>query len=457
MDPEVPLTLLLVAFLCVLAAWQRKVSDEAHERIAGEIQDAKERGTNRAIAQHPQIDSAACIGCGSCVKACPEADVLALVHGVAHVVHGARCIGHGRCAVACPVAALTVGLGDAAARPDIPVLSDSLETSVGGIYIAGELGGFALIKNAIEQGSRVIEEVARQRRRGQVSTPRARRGEVLDVLIVGAGPAGLAASLKAKECGLSSRTIDQEEAGGTVRKYPRRKLTMTQPVDLPLHGRMKKREYVKEELVELWDGIIRRFDLQVSERTQLLGARREGGVFVVETTAGSLKTDAIVLALGRRGTPRRLGVPGEDAEKVLYQLIDAATYRQHHLLVVGGGDSAIEAAIGLANQVANTVTLSYRKENFFRLKPRNEERILDYEAKGRVRVAFSSNVRRVEAESVDLELADGRVETLRNDFAFVFAGGEPPYPLLRQIGIQFGGNRSEDRRVEIADVSAAKA
>lgn len=407
-----------------------------------DLREAEQRGTARALAQHPQIDIQACIGCGSCVAACPEEGVLALIDGVARVIHGARCIGHGRCATACPVAALQVGLGDLAKSPNLPVLSPRFETSVPGLFIAGELGGFALIRVAVEQGVKVISSIA-----ADLRSPSTRRADkALDVLIVGLGPAGLAASLRAKELGLRAVAIDQDGVGGTVRKYPRRKLTLIGgPLALPLHGTLGKDEYLKEELIELWESLIRQHKLSVRTGVRLLGASHdpEKGVFIAETSVGKVQTRRVLLAIGRRGTPKRLGVPGEDAEKVLYQLVDAATYQGLHLLVVGGGDSAVEAATALASQPGNIVTLSYRRNGFFRLKPRNEERILRFEKDGKLRVALSSSVERVEPASVVLKVEQEgiyRSATLQNDYVFICAGGDPPYPFLRGLGIRFNGD-----------------
>jgi thioredoxin reductase/Pyruvate/2-oxoacid:ferredoxin oxidoreductase delta subunit len=418
---------LLGALLVALGAWQRRIDRRERARVVSAIEEAKALGADRPIGQYPHIDALRCIGCSSCVRACPEDQVIGMVMGVAHVVQAARCIGHGLCAQVCPVGAIAVGLGDLSARPDVPRLSDDLESTVRGVFIAGELGGLALIRNAVEQGVRGIEAVARRCRedRGRADA---------DVLIVGAGPAGLAASLKAVELGLSYVTIDQNDVGGTVRKYPRRKLVMTQPVELPLHGRVRRTEYVKEELIELWQGILERHGVRVRERVKFLGTRREDGRLVSETSAGPVATRCVLLALGRRGTPRKLGVPGEEQEKVLYQLMDAATYTGLRCLVVGGGDSAVEAALGLAAQPGNEVTLSYRKPEFFRLKARNAERIRG----GDVRLALGSEVRSIGEEHVDLT-EHGRAIRLGNDFVFVFAGGEPPYPLLKGMGVRFWG------------------
>jgi thioredoxin reductase/Pyruvate/2-oxoacid:ferredoxin oxidoreductase delta subunit len=431
---------ILIALLALLSDWQRRIAELHREKVVAEIREAERLGTEKPVAQHPQIDVQACIGCGSCIAACPEDEVLALVDGVARVVHGSRCVGHGLCAVACPVAAVKIGLGDIALRPDIPVLSGRLETSVPGVYIAGELGGFALIRNAVAQGIQAVDEIAAEI---GAAGGRRRRDHAPDLLIVGAGPAGLGATLRAMERGLSHVTIDQDDIVGTVRKYPRRKLTLTGPLVLPLHGRVSRSEFLKEELIEFLEkDIIARFGVEIRTGVKLAGLEPIPGGIRAATSAGTLAARRVILALGRRGTPRKLGVPGEEAEKVLYRLIDAATYRGAHLLVVGGGDSAVEAATALASQSRNTVTLSYRRAGFFRLKRRNEERIRQFAEEGRVRVLFESAVERIDRETVTLRAREGGVErthVLRNDQVFVLAGGEPPYELLRKLGIRFHG------------------
>ena len=276
------------------------------------------------------------------------------------------------------------------------------------------------------------------------------------MLIVGAGPAGLSASLKSIELGLHYATIDQQDVGGTVRKYPRRKLTLTGGLELPIYGRFDKLDDVKEELIEIWEGICAEHQINLHSGVKFLGAERREDRFVVETTRGMLQARRLVLALGRRGTPRKLEVPGEELEKVLYQLIDAATYTQEHILVVGGGDSAVEAATALADQPGKVVTLSYRRENFFRLKRRNEERIESYMKEDEVRVLFKSNLRSIAEDAVTVAVDEDGVEqatTIKNNYVFVCAGGDPPYPLLQRIGVSFGGHEEEKIVAETATTS----
>jgi thioredoxin reductase len=377
------------------------------------------------------------------VAACPEHGVLAIVEGKARLVRASHCVGHGCCEVACPVGALVVGLGDLSARADIPVLTDERETTVPGVFIAGELSGIGLIRNAVEQGAGIIDTIAaRLKRQG----PRLDDSTIVDVLIVGCGPSGIAATLRAHELGMNYMVIDQDNLGGTVRKYPRNKMTMTQPVDLPLYGRMKRTQYSKEELIELWTEIFNKHRVKVRSGVKYSGLEvRSDGVFEVETTDGIILCRYCILALGRRGTPRRLGVPGEESERVLYQLVDAADHIDQKVVVVGGGDSAIEAALALAAQSGNTVTLSYRRNAFFRIKPRNREGLERARAEGRVNVILNSEVQLIDPGYVKLGIvsggdADPDVMRLACDFIFVFAGGEPPYPLLKKSGIAFGGD-----------------
>ncbi len=408
----------------------------------GRLAEARALGIDRPVAQFPFVDPRRCIGCGSCVRACPEGDVLGVVGGIAVVINGLRCVGHGRCADACPVGAIEIGLGDLKGRRDVPLLTDEAETTVPGVFVAGELSGIALIRNAIEQGVAVTETIVRRSLAG------ARRavapGEV-DVLVVGAGPAGLATALAAAERGLAVRLVDQEkELGGTILQFPRRKLVLTRPIALPGGGALEREEYSKEELLELLTAEVRRRRLDVRHGERFERLERQGESLVVTTGKLAHHARHVVLALGRRGTPRRLGVPGEDLAKVAYQLRDAASWRGLDLLVVGGGDSAVEAAIGLARQPGNRVTISYRKSSFLRIKKKNQDAIAALIRRGKVRAAFDSEVAAIEPGRVSLRVA-GRREEIANDQVFVLIGGEPPFDLLRASGIRFGGDPEPER------------
>ncbi|MFN7942612.1 MAG: NAD(P)-binding domain-containing protein [Thermoanaerobaculia bacterium] len=424
------LVVALVVLPYVAAFRRRRRADRAR------LDEARELGIDRPIAQYPFIDPGSCIGCGACVRACPEGDVLGVVGGVAVVINGLRCVGHARCADACPVGAIEVGLGDLKSRRDVPLLTDELETSVPGIFVAGELTGLALIRNAVEQGGAVMDTIAT---RVRSAGPRPAATEIEDAVIVGAGPAGLAAALRARERGLRALVVDQGEGlGGTILHFPSRKMVLTRPVSLPGGGSLMREEYSKEEVLAVLGAEIARHELRVRYGEKLEAIERAAGELRVRTGGGTYRARQVVLALGRRGTPRKLGVPGEELGKVMYQLRDAESYRGQRILVVGGGDSAIEAAIGLARQAGNRVTLSYRKRAFYRIKQKNQKAIESLVARGRVRAVFESEVESIAPEAVVLRRG-GQRERLENDYVFVMIGGDPPFDLLRRLGLRFGG------------------
>lgn len=386
-------------------------------------------------AQHPHIDVDHCIGCGACVDVCPEGDVLAVIGGKAAIANGQKCIGHGLCAEACPVGAIEIVMAAASISADLPQLTPEFETNVPGLFIVGELGGLALIKNAINQGRDCIDGIAKRlaRPRG----PRPAEG-ISDVCIVGAGPGGISASLRAIERGLSYVTLEQDELGGTVAKYPRQKLVLTSPVELPLYGKFKKLEISKENLLEVWGELSSKVGLVVQTRERVEHIRRDAdGGFTVETPAGRYRARHVILAVGRRGTPRKLEIPGEELPHVMYSLLEAEAYTDRRILVVGGGDSAVEAAMGLAHQTGNQVTLSYRKGEFARLKDRNARGMQDFIKTGRIQTIFNSNPVEIRRDSVILDVA-GATRSIPADYVWIFIGGVAPSEFLERAGVVMG-------------------
>lgn len=411
--------------LAIYVVWYR-----GRERKSAQTrQQAIESGLSEPASLHPVIDRNKCIGCKSCVFACPQQlghDVLGIFHGKAELLEPANCIGHGACKTVCPVGAITLVFGTQKRGVDIPQVDDHFETNIPGIYIAGELGGMGLIRNGIEQGKTAMQALSKNLPKSSNNSHQ--------VIIVGAGPAGLAATLKAQELGLNYLTLDQESLGGTVYKYPRGKIVMTQPVDLPIAGKMHFKETTKEELLEFWQGVKDKAGIKIQYQELVAKVATRDGGFELETNRGQYSTDKVLLAIGRRGTPRKLGVPGEDLPKVVYSLIDPEQYVGQKVLIVGGGDSALEAALSIADAGGTEVSISYRSDSFSRAKAKNRERIDQYAAASRIKLYLSSNVTSITANEVELE-QEGQTVKLANDAIIVNAGGILPTGFLKDIGI----------------------
>ena len=381
---------------------------------------------------HPVIDPTKCIGCRSCVAACPEQyahPVLGIIRGKARLVGPSNCIGHGACKAACPVDAIELVFGTERRGVDIPLVKPDFETNIPGIFIAGELGGMGLIRNAVEQGRQALDSIRKLKGLGKPNQ--------LDVVIVGAGPAGIAASLGAMETKLRFVTVEQDSLGGTVAHFPRGKLVMTRPAVLPIVGKMNFTETSKEKLLGYWQGVERQTGLNINYKERVTGISRrpDGQSFEVTTTKNKYVTRAVLLTIGRRGTPRQLGVPGEKSSKVVYRLIDPEQYRGKHVLVVGGGDSALEAAHSIAEQPGTTVTISYRSPAFTRAKPKNRDKVAELAAAGRMNVLMNSNVREIRRDSVVIDV-DGEPVILPNQGVIVCAGGILPTGFLKEVGIE---------------------
>jgi thioredoxin reductase (NADPH) len=403
------------------------VRQRRHARNAALQTEALDAGLTEPYTLHPLIDPALCLGCGACANACPEGDVIGLMGTRAELIEPTRCIGHGACSAACPTGAITLVFGTATRGVDLPKVSPDFQSNVPGIFIAGELGGMGLIRNAVEQGRQAMDSIRK--------LPGIGAEGQFDVIIIGAGPAGLAAALAAKQHGLRSLVIEQDDLGGAVFKYPRGKVVMTQPAYLPIIGKVSFRHTRKEALLEFWRGVVRDHALNIRYRERVDRVESLGDKLVVHTPAGSEMARAVLLAIGRRGTPKRLGVPGEDQEKVVYQLVDAEQYKGRKVLVVGGGDTALEAACSIAEQDGTEVTLSYRGDAFKRAKATIRQRAEKSAAEGRLRILFGSTVRAISQHAVELNLKD-KLETVANDFVIVCAGGLLPTEFLKSTGIE---------------------
>jgi len=415
--------LLCAVIIYVYLKKQKKQSVETIRKVGIAMQE----GLFEPVSLHPYIDLNVCIGSGACITACPEKDILGLVDGNATVINASNCVGHGACFHVCPVEAISLRIGTETRGVDLPHVNEKFETNIQGIYIAGELGGMGLIKNSVEQGQQAIESM--------VKNKKPTKENVLDVVIIGAGPAGISASLTAKKSGLSAMTIEQDSLGGTVYTFPRSKIVMTSPMDLPLYGKVKLNDTSKDELLQLWKKVISENDLQITENTKVESVLPlKDGTFKVVTNKGKEHfSNNVLLAIGRRGTPRKLNIPGEELSNVAYRLLEPERIHEKIIMVVGGGDSAIESALLLKDH--NKVTLSYRNDKFSRLKPKNKENVERAVADQSLKIMFNSDLVSIREGSVSIK-TDGESKKMENDLVYIFAGGELPTEFLKNAGIE---------------------
>jgi len=413
----------VIAFVLVLYIRRQQRRNKTHVIT---LHESIESGLMEPPSLHPVADPARCMGSGACVKACPE-NALGVVNGKAVLINAAHCIGHGACLDACPVEAIKLVFGTEKRGIDIPNISPGFETNVPGIFIAGELGGMGLIRKAAEQGRQAIESI-RKKTAGKAD---------FDVVIVGCGPAGISAGLSSIQHKLRYKILEQEESlGGAVFHYPRQKVAMTAPVELAIIGKMQFTDVSKETLLEFWADVVRKTGLNISFREQMESIEKVDDVFVVKTNKASYTANTVLLSMGRRGTPRKLDVPGEELPKVMYRLSDPAQFQGQSMLVVGGGDSALEAAIALSEQKDTHVILSYRSAAFSRVKQKNRMLLEQQQKSGRLRVMLNSGVKRILEKEVEISF-DGETKLYPNDAIIVCAGGLLPTPLLQKIGIRF--------------------
>lgn len=416
---------ILLSLLVVIIYIRKQI--KRSKKTEEKIRIAKEEGTHEPVSLHPVVDKGACIQTGACITACPEKDILGIKNGKATTINASRCVGHGACFHACPTEAITLVIGTEKRGVDLPHVDKNFQSNVPGIYIAGELGGMGLIKNAVEQGRQAVENIARERKGAHEAD--------YDLIVIGAGPAGIAGTLAAKKNKLKVLTLEQESLGGTVFTFPRSKIVMTSPMDLPLHGKVKLTETTKPQLLELWEEVLEKNEIIIKENTKVDNIASVNGHFEIQSRQGDMFTaKSVLIAIGRRGTPRKLNISGEESTKVAYRLLEPEEISGKKIVVVGGGDSAIESALMLAGQ--NEVILSYRKDVFSRLKPKNRKKIDQAIEEGRVDVRYNSNLTSIEDKHITIKYKDGREEKVENDLVYIFIGGELPTQFLEKAGIK---------------------
>jgi len=430
MSSEITILIIYITpllFILALYLYKRK---KHHSTSTEFLAQSRSDGLIEPASLHPIIDPQKCLGCASCISACPEQNVLGLIDRQAQLINPVNCIGHGACKTSCPQNAISLVFGSATRGIDIPEIGTDFQTNIPGIFIAGELGGMGLIKNAIEQGRQSMDSISKYIDKQPKSDQ-----SILDCVIVGAGPAGLSAMLGAKEKQLNIVSIDQDVAGGTVSHFPRGKLVMTSPANMPIVGKVKFGEISKEKLLTFWLDLIDKHDLKINQNESMLDiASDDKGYLSLTSSEKVYKTKSILLAIGRRGTPRKLGVEGEEQSKVVYRLIDAEQYKDEDVLIVGGGDSALEAACSIAELGRCRVSISYRSDSFNRAKAKNRAKIDKLVTCGQLQLLMSSQVKSISKNNVLLTVQN-ELKTIENSVIIVCAGGILPTPFLKKTGI----------------------
>jgi thioredoxin reductase (NADPH) len=373
---------------------------------------------------YPAINRTMCVGCGSCVRSCQEKGVLHVIGGKSTLVNPLACKCRGDCERNCLTGALKLVEYGKKLKIKSPRIDENFESNIKGIYIVGALTGAGLIKEAINQGRAAVNHIMKG-----VFPP-----DLPKVMVIGAGPAGLSALLSCRKFGLPVLCFEKDLTANTIRNFPKKKILMAEPVEMPIVGPLWVGDASREKLLEAWEGILRKSGACISTNCRLERIERVNAQFIVTISGKQYPCDKVILALGNRGVPRKPGVPGEDGSNVFYNLLEADEFSGSTLTIVGAGDSAIEAALALQRNGCR-VTMLVRGDGFPKAKDRNKERIARSLASKEITAYFNSHLLKIEPKYVTFSCAE---ETRRqaNDFVFIMLGGELPFQLLESMGIE---------------------
>jgi thioredoxin reductase/Pyruvate/2-oxoacid:ferredoxin oxidoreductase delta subunit len=433
---------LVMALIAIVSVGGKK---KKHKKAIKTLDKNTKAKLNEPATLHPIIDDALCGGCGACVKACPEGEIIQLIHHKAVLVYPSKCVGHGLCEQVCPYGAIDLVFGTKTRGMEIPRISPDYETNLSGLYIAGELGGMGLVKNAVKQGKLAAYHAIDKLNDCKEKTD-------VDLFVVGAGPSGFSAGLACMEKKVTYKVIDQNSFGGTIFNFPRQKIVTSHPLEFAIVGPQKFKGNVvfKEEILAHFNKIKKETNFEVSERENFISlSKSDKNVFNIKTTKGDYTAKKVLLCMGVRGSPRRLGLPNEDLPKVTYNLVDPEEYQNSSVAIVGGGNAGLECAQYLSKpHLKNKVHLVVRggpTEAFSKSNEANQKLVFEQEKQGLVTIHYDSSIKSIEVDHVILNKGKGE-ERVDNNFIFIFAGAEVPFKFLMSLGIEINKSHGEKRK-----------